>query len=96
MILTSLLAGLRADELRKADGRHIRTTQVGAAVIHVKGEGGKERTVPIEADLLLVLDAYHQAQVQRIGVRPHALVVGRQVIPPGRLSCNSATGGPRV
>ncbi|GLP75236.1 hypothetical protein TUM20983_23460 [Mycobacterium antarcticum] len=74
LILTSLLAGLRADELRKADGRHIRTTQVGAAVIHVKGEGGKERTVPIEADLLLVLDAYHQAQVQRIGVRPHALV----------------------
>jgi integrase/recombinase XerC len=37
-ILTALLAGLRADELRQAD---IRTTDDGA-VIHVKGKGGTD------------------------------------------------------
>ncbi|MDT5057311.1 MAG: integrase/recombinase XerC [Mycobacterium sp.] len=58
LILTGLLAGLRAEELRQADVGDIRTTDDGAAVIHVKGKGGKERAVPIEAELLAVIEAY--------------------------------------
>src|SRR5258708_6860461 len=55
LILTALLAGLRADELRQADVGDIRTTNDGAAVIWVKGKGGKERSIPIEAELLSVI-----------------------------------------
>jgi integrase/recombinase XerC len=50
IILTALLAGLRAEELRQADVGDIRTTDDGSAVIHVKGKGGKDRNVPIEAE----------------------------------------------
>jgi integrase len=46
IILTALLAGLRADELRQADVGDIRTTDDRAAVIYVKGKGGNERSVP--------------------------------------------------
>ena len=58
IILTALLAGLRAEELRQADIGDIRTTDDGAAVILAKGKGGKERAVPIEAGLLSVIEAY--------------------------------------
>lgn len=58
IILNALLAGLRAEELRQADVGDIRTTDEGAAVIHVKGKGGNERSVPIEAELLSVIEAY--------------------------------------
>jgi integrase/recombinase XerC len=58
LILTGLLAGLRAEELRQADVGDIRTTDDGTAVIHVKGKGGKERAVPIEAGLLSVIEDY--------------------------------------
>ena len=58
LILTGLLAGLRAEELQRADVGDIRTTDDGAAVIHVKGKGGKERSVPIETELLSVIEAY--------------------------------------
>ena len=58
LILTGLLAGLRAEELRQADVGDIRTTDDGAAVILVKGKGGKERAVPVEAGLLSVIEAY--------------------------------------
>ena len=58
LILTGLLAGLRAEELLRADVGDIRTTDDGAAVIHVKGKGGKERSVPVEAELVSVIDAY--------------------------------------
>ena len=44
LIVTGLLAGLRAEELCQADIGDIRTTDDGAAVIHVKGKGGKERS----------------------------------------------------
>jgi integrase/recombinase XerC len=57
IILTALLAGLRADELRAANIGDIRTIDDGAAVIHV-GKGGKERSVPIEAELLSVIETY--------------------------------------
>jgi integrase/recombinase XerC len=65
IILTALLAGLRADELRQADVGDIRTTDDGAAIIHVKGKGGKDRSVPIEAELLSVIEAYLDSRAIR-------------------------------
>lgn len=65
IILTALLAGLRADELRQINVGDIRTTDDGAAVIHVKGKGGKERSVPIEAGLLSVIEAYLDSRTIR-------------------------------
>lgn len=65
IILTALLAGVRADELRQANIRYIRKTDGPAAVIHVKGKGGKERGVPIEAELLAVVDAYLDTRTRR-------------------------------
>jgi integrase len=69
IILTALLAGLRSDELRQADIGDIRTTDDGAAVILVKGKGGKERSVPIEAELLTVIQTYLDSRAVRF---PHA------------------------
>lgn len=65
IILTALLAGLRAEELRKANVGDVRTTDDGAAVIHVKGKGGKERSVPIEAELLSVIQTYLDSRAVR-------------------------------
>ena len=65
LILTGLLAGLRAEELRQMNVGDIRTTDDGAAVIHVKGKGGKERSVPIEADLLSVIQTYLDSRAVR-------------------------------
>ena len=65
IILTALLAGLRAEELRGANVGDIRTTDDGAAVIHVKGKGGKERSVPIEAELLSVIQTYLDSRALR-------------------------------
>ena len=68
LILTGLLAGLRAEELLRADVGDIRTTDDGAAVVHVKGKGGKERSVPIEAELLSVIEAYlHSRAIRFLG-----------------------------
>jgi integrase/recombinase XerC len=64
IILTALLAGLRAEELRGANVGDIRTTD-GGAVIHVKGKGGKERSVPIEAELLAVIQTYLDSRALR-------------------------------
>jgi site-specific recombinase XerC len=73
IILTALLAGLRAEELRQADIGDIRTTDDGAAVIHVKGKGGKERSVPIEAELLSVIEAYLDSRATRFpGAKAHS------------------------
>jgi integrase len=65
LILTGLLAGLRADELRRADVGDIRTSTGGGAVIQVRGKGGKDRTVPIEADLLAVIEDYLDSRAHR-------------------------------
>jgi site-specific recombinase XerC len=65
IVLTALRAGLRADELRQADVGDIRTTDGGAGIIHVKGKGGKERSVPIEAELLSVLETYLDSRAVR-------------------------------
>jgi len=65
LILTALLAGLRAEELRQVDVGDIRTTDDGSAVIHVKGKGGKDRSVPIEAELLSVIETYLDSRAIR-------------------------------
>ncbi|MGB5797205.1 MAG: tyrosine-type recombinase/integrase [Mycolicibacter algericus] len=65
IIITALLTGLRAEELRHADIGDIRLTDEMGGVIHVKGKGGKERSVPIEADLLSVIHRYLQSRALR-------------------------------
>jgi len=65
LILTGLLAGLRADELRRANVGDIRTSTDSGAVIHVRGKGSKDRTVPIEADLLSVIEDYLDSRAIR-------------------------------
>ena len=66
LILTGLLAGLRADELRRANIGDIRTATGSGAVIHVRGKGSKDRTVPIEADLLSVIEDYLDSRAIRL------------------------------
>ena len=65
LILTGLLAGLRLDELRRADVGDIRTGSGDGAVIYVRGKGDKDRTVPIEADLLEVIENYLDSRALR-------------------------------
>ena len=57
LILTSLLAGLRADELLRANIGDVRRSDAGA-VIHVRGKGGKDRRIPVEPPLVDVLENY--------------------------------------
>ena len=57
LILTGLLAGLRADELLRANVGDLRRSDDGA-VIHVCGKGGKDRRIPIESALVAVLEHY--------------------------------------
>jgi site-specific recombinase XerC len=66
LILTGLLAGVRADELRRADVGDIRTGTDGGAVLHVRGKGGKDRAVPIEAELLSVIEDYLDSRASRL------------------------------
>jgi integrase/recombinase XerC len=65
LILTGLLAGLRLDELRRADVGDIRTSSGGGAVIHVRGKADKDRTVPIEAELVSVIEDYLDSRARR-------------------------------
>jgi hypothetical protein len=45
-------------ELRRADIGDMRTSAGSGAVIHLGGNGSKDGTVPIEADLLTVIADY--------------------------------------
>ena len=64
LILTALLAGLRADELLRANVGDLRRTDDGA-VIHVRGKGGKDRRIPIEPALVAVLEHYLDSRIMR-------------------------------
>jgi integrase/recombinase XerC len=64
LILAALLAGLRADELLRANVGDLRRTDDGA-VIHVRGKGGKDRRIPIEAPLVEVLEHYLDSRATR-------------------------------
>jgi site-specific recombinase XerD len=57
IILTALLAGLRADELIRANIGDIRRTD-GGAVVEIRGKGGKDRRVPVENSLVEILECY--------------------------------------
>ena len=65
LVLTSLLAGLRADELLRANVGDIRTTDEGG-VIHVRGKDGTDRRIPIEQTLIEVLDTYLDSRAVRV------------------------------
>jgi integrase/recombinase XerC len=64
LILTALLAGLRADELLRANVGDLRRSDDGA-VIHVRGKGGKDRRVPIESALVDVIERYLDTRAAR-------------------------------
>ncbi|BBY46820.1 hypothetical protein MARA_02500 (plasmid) [Mycolicibacterium arabiense] len=64
IVFTSLLAGLRADELLNANVGDIRRTDDGG-VLHVRGKGNKDRRIPIGTELLEVLDAYLETRRTR-------------------------------
>ena len=64
IVFTSLLAGLRAEELLNANVGDIRRTDDGA-VLHVRGKGNKDRRLPIGPELLHVLDDYLRTRANR-------------------------------
>ena len=65
LILTALLAGLRADELLRANVGDLRRSE-DDAVIHVRGMGGKDRRIPIEPALVQVLERYLDGRATRL------------------------------
>jgi site-specific recombinase XerC len=67
LFLTALLAGLRADELLRANVGDLRRTDDGA-VVHVRGKGGKDRRIPIEAPLVEVFEDYLDSRAARFPV----------------------------
>ena len=69
LILTALLAGLRADELVRANVGDLRRTDDGA-VIHVRGKGGKDRRIPIEPALVDILERYLETRAARFPLLP--------------------------
>lgn len=64
IVLTAVLAGLRADELARADIRDIRPTDEGG-VLHVRGKGNKDRRIPVEQPLIRELEAYLDSRAAR-------------------------------
>jgi integrase/recombinase XerC len=94
IILTALLAGLRADEIRQVNVGDIRTTDDGAAVIYMNGKGGKERSMPIEAGLLPVIETYLRSRAARFPVLPGGRRMSRAQAyrngPHGRRSSSAA------
>ncbi|MET0995985.1 MAG: tyrosine-type recombinase/integrase [Mycobacterium sp.] len=64
LILTALLAGLRADELLRANVGDLRRTDDGA-IFHVRGKGGKDRRIPIEPVMVDVIERYLDTRAAR-------------------------------
>ncbi|MGV7301750.1 tyrosine-type recombinase/integrase [Mycobacterium kansasii] len=64
IVLVAVLAGLRADELVRADVGDIRPTDEGA-VIHVHGKGNKDRRIPVERALIRELEVYLESRAVR-------------------------------
>ena len=64
LILTALLAGLRADELVQANVGDLRRTDDGA-VLHVRGKGGKDRRIPVEPALVDAIEGYLDTRAAR-------------------------------
>jgi site-specific recombinase XerD len=64
LVLTAVLAGLRADELLRANVGDIRTTEDGG-VIHVRGKGNKDRRIPVEQGLIAAVECYLDSRAVR-------------------------------
>lgn len=64
IVLTAVLAGLRADELVRADVGDIRPTNEGG-VVQVHGKGNKDRRIPVEQPLIHELEAYLDSRAAR-------------------------------
>jgi integrase/recombinase XerC len=79
IILTALLAGLRAQELRGANVGDLRVTDDRAGVLHVRGKGNKDRAVPIEAALIDVLTAYLGSRAARFPATPRRRAGGTEL-----------------
>ena len=79
LILTGLLAGLRADELVRANIGDLRRTDDGA-VLQVRGKGDKDRRIPVEPVLVDVLEHYLDSRKTRF---PHTT---RRSSPTGGLA----------
>ena len=66
LVLTAVLAGLRAEELLCANVGDIRTTtEEGGGVIQVRGKGNKDRRIPVEEGLINVLECYLDSRAVR-------------------------------
>jgi integrase len=79
LIITGLLAGLRADELLRANIGDLRRTADGA-VLQVRGKGDKDRRIPVEPVLLDILEHYLDSRKTRF---PHT---ARRSSPTGGLA----------
>jgi integrase len=77
LILTALLAGLRADELLRANVGDLRRSDDGA-VIHVRGKGGKDRRVPIEPAMVEILEHYLDSRRTRFPATARQHSPGRE------------------
>ena len=87
IVLTAVLAGLRADELVRADVGQIRLTDEGG-VIHVHGKGNKDRRIPLERALIHELEAYLDS---RQGALPRQHQTAPHQCRAGRLAGHCAT-----
>jgi site-specific recombinase XerD len=65
LVLTVVLAGLRAEELLRANVGDIRITTEGGGVIHVRGKGNKDRRIPVEDGLIAVVECYLDSRAVR-------------------------------
>jgi site-specific recombinase XerD len=65
IVFTSLLAGLRADELINANIGNVRRSDDGGGVLHVRGKGNKDRRIPFGRELLDVIEQYLQSRAAR-------------------------------
>ena len=77
LVLTALLTGMRADELRRADIGDLRVGEDGAAVVHVRGKGNTDRRIPVEAALVGVLDDYLDSRAVRFPARRRRATTAR-------------------
>ena len=65
LVLTAVLAGLRADELVRANVGDIRIITEGGGVIHVRGKGNKDRRIPVEDSFVKVVESYLDSRAVR-------------------------------
>jgi integrase/recombinase XerC len=70
IILIALLAGLRAQEMRGANIGDLRLIRNRGGVLRIRGKGNKDRTVPIEQELIDVLNEYLTSRAIRFPATP--------------------------